>query len=245
TMADMNIPANDVPAKQDPAITPPTRTNDQILPSRKRVHIGKSNCVLDIQNYQLDEQWFNLHKDILRDALDITPTNDNNPYVPPPSSDMVIKYAKTSCALDSLRKNLATASHEKKKTTHLLIPNVRFVGTDGREIFGMPLPDALLTDEIKGAPNYAKRSKGELLEKIRKPRSPLKLVDEPNAKDVPVEESSYNKEEANLQRALELSLKEQAERTQGPARPVAGPNPSIQDKGQAGSNPGDAAESQP
>nr|GEV15588.1 hypothetical protein [Tanacetum cinerariifolium] len=37
---------------------------------------------------------------------------------------------------------------------------------------------------------------------------------------VPIEEPAYNKEEANLQRALELSLKEQAERTQGPTRPV-------------------------
>nr|GEU82812.1 hypothetical protein [Tanacetum cinerariifolium] len=89
------------------------------------------------------------------------------------------------------RKNLTTASREKKKTTHLLIPSVRFtkliihhlktkhnthlrtglplhhshkehvlntlrfVGKDGREIFGMPIPDALLTDEIKGAPYYS------------------------------------------------------------------------------------------
>nr|GFC61117.1 hypothetical protein [Tanacetum cinerariifolium] len=99
--------------------------------------------------------------------------------------------AKTSRALDSLRKNLATASCEKKKTTHLLIPSVRFtkliihhlktkhnihqrtgsllhyshdenvlntlrfIGKDGREIFGMSIPDALLTDEIKGAPYYS------------------------------------------------------------------------------------------
>nr|GEW92372.1 hypothetical protein [Tanacetum cinerariifolium] len=88
------------------------------------------------------------------------------------------------------RKNLATASHRKKKTTHMLIPSIRFtkliiyhlktkhsihprfgsplhyshdksilntlryVKKDGREIFGMPIPDALLTDEIKGASYY-------------------------------------------------------------------------------------------
>ncbi|GJY09586.1 hypothetical protein Tco_0377771 [Tanacetum coccineum] len=39
----------------------------------------------------LDEQWFNLHKYILRDALDISPANDNNPFVTPPSSDTVIE----------------------------------------------------------------------------------------------------------------------------------------------------------
>ncbi|GJU05943.1 ribonuclease H-like domain-containing protein [Tanacetum coccineum] len=37
---------------------------------------------------------------------------------------------------------------------------------------------------------------------------------------VPDEEPAYNEDEANLQRALELSLKEQSEQTQGPARPV-------------------------
>nr|GEV67923.1 retrovirus-related Pol polyprotein from transposon TNT 1-94 [Tanacetum cinerariifolium] len=299
-MADMNIPTNDAPAKQAPAIAPPTRTDDQILPSSK--------CC------QLDEQWFNLHKYILIDALDITPANDNNPYVAPPSSDTFIEYVNTLGYPSTLRnmsamKNLATASREKKKTSHLLILSVRltkliihhlktkhnihprtgsslhyshdenilntlrFVGKDGREIFGMPIPDALLTDEIKRAPYYgeyqehvakyqqyldaehgkaeeggaieslkatkvtkpkkqklvketldepspAKRSKGGLVGKIRKPRSPIKLVDEPIAKDVPFEEPAYNEEEANLQRALELCLKEQAKRTQGPTCPV-------------------------
>ncbi|GJR77565.1 retrovirus-related pol polyprotein from transposon TNT 1-94 [Tanacetum coccineum] len=253
TMADMNIPANDAPTVQAPAITPPTRTDDQIFPSSKWVPIGKSNCVLDVQksqrnpifplamailkntnffraftasstipaiyiqqfwdtmcfnsstglySCQLDEQWFNLHKDILRDALDITLTNDDNPFVAPPSSDTVIEYvntlgypntprnANTSCALDYLRKNLITASHGKKKTAHLLIPNVRFtkliihhlktkhnihprtgsalhysheekvlntlryIGKDEGEIFGMSIPDALLTDTNKRAPYY-------------------------------------------------------------------------------------------
>ncbi|GJV33434.1 reverse transcriptase domain-containing protein [Tanacetum coccineum] len=52
------------------------------------------------------------------------------------------------------RKNLATASRRKKKTAHLLIPNVRYVGNNGREIFGMPIHDAFLTDAIKSAPYY-------------------------------------------------------------------------------------------
>ncbi|GJU73212.1 retrovirus-related pol polyprotein from transposon TNT 1-94 [Tanacetum coccineum] len=260
-MADLNIPANDVPVEQAPAVAPPIRTDDQILPVNKWVPIGKSNCVLDvlksqrnpifpivvallkntnffraftasstipaiyIQQFwdtmcfnsstglyscQLDEQWFNLHKDLLRDALDITPTN---------------------------------------MTTILL-----FVGNDGREIFGMPIPDALLIDEIKGAPYYsdyqehvsknqqildapkkrklvketsddplpAKRSK-DGVGKRHKAKSPLKLIDEPNDEGVPVEEPAHDDEEADLQRALELSLKEQGERTQGPACPVRRP----------------------
>ncbi|GJZ98931.1 retrovirus-related pol polyprotein from transposon TNT 1-94 [Tanacetum coccineum] len=259
-MVDLNIPANDVPVEQAPAVAPPIRTDDQILPVNKWVPISKSNCAfttssiipaiyiqqfwdtmcfnssIGLYKYQLDEQWFNLHEDLLRDALDITPTNNNNPFVAPPSSDIVIDYVNTleypsmlrnvfvmsvnalyqpwravlsmiNMCLTGLRnslsihtnlshqktreQNLATASRGKKKTALLLILNVRFtkliihhlrtkhnihprtglplyyshdenvlntlrfVGKDGREIFGMPIPDALLTNEIKGAPYYS------------------------------------------------------------------------------------------
>ncbi|GJU66589.1 retrovirus-related pol polyprotein from transposon TNT 1-94 [Tanacetum coccineum] len=391
-MADLNILANDVPMEQAPAVAPPIRTDDQILPVNKWVPIGKSNCVLDvlksqrnpifsmvvallkntnffrafttssmipaiyIQQFwdtmcfnsstglyscQLDEQWFNLHKDLLRDALDITPTNDNNPFVAPPSSNTVIDYVNTlgypstlmnvsamsvnalyqpwrtvlsminmcltgkTVGYDRPRhlvlKNLATTSGGKKKTALLLIPNVRFtkliihhlrtkhniyprtgsplhylhnenvlntirfVGKDGREIFGMPIPYAFLTDEIKGAPYYndyqehfakyqqildAERGKAEeggatessKATKVTKPKATKvtkpagdpapkkrKLVketlDDPlpakrSKAGVPVEEPAHDDEEADLQRALELSLKEKGERTQGPARPM-------------------------
>ncbi|GKC58219.1 retrovirus-related pol polyprotein from transposon TNT 1-94 [Tanacetum coccineum] len=214
-------------------------------------------------------------------------------------------------------------SHEES-----ILNTLSFVGKDGREIFGMPIPDALLTHEIKGAPYYgdyqehvakhqqsldeergkaekegatesfeatkvtkpkavkainpletldepspAKRSKGGLVTKKRKPKSPLKLVDEPSDEGVLVEEPAYNKEDANLQRALELSLMEQGAQTQDQLLPSmdaelnlidietesdeeaskinvgnqegqAGPNPGIQDEGQAGPNPGEQDEGQ-
>ncbi|GJV97277.1 hypothetical protein Tco_1548854 [Tanacetum coccineum] len=313
-----------------------------------------------------------MHEYSSRDALDISPANDNNPFVAPPSSDTVIEYVNTLGYPSTLRnvsamfvnalyqpwrailsminmcltskttgfdrprhpvlqilwgiihrsnidyakriweefvqsiqtfltdkKNLATAARGKKKTAHLLILSVRFTkliihhlrtkhnihprtgsplhysheksilitlrffGKDGREIFGMPIPDALLTDKIKGAPYYsdyqehvakyqqfldaehgkteeggatessdatkvtkptaakvtkpavketpdepspAKRSKGGLVGKRRKPKSPLKLVDEPSDEGLPVEEPAHTDEEA--------------ERTQGPTHPV-------------------------
>ncbi|GJU97386.1 retrovirus-related pol polyprotein from transposon TNT 1-94 [Tanacetum coccineum] len=233
------------------------------------------NASTGLYNCQLDEQWFNLYNDLLRDALDITPTNDNNPFVAPPSSDTVIEYVNTlgyPCMLRNVsamsvnalyqpwrailsminmcltsktagynrlrhpvlqilwgiihrsnfdyaqriweefvqsiqtfltdRKNLTTALRGKKKTAHLLIPSVRFIRKDGWEIFGMSIPDSLLTDDIKGAPYY-----DEYLEH---------LVDE----GVPEKEPVDDDEEADLQWALELSLKDQGERTQGPTRPV-------------------------
>ncbi|GJS50708.1 retrovirus-related pol polyprotein from transposon TNT 1-94 [Tanacetum coccineum] len=52
------------------------------------------------------------------------------------------------------------------------------------------------------------------------PKGPLQLVDEFVDEGVPEKEPVYGDEEANLQRALELRLKDQGERTQGPARPV-------------------------
>ncbi|GKF74910.1 hypothetical protein Tco_0224354, partial [Tanacetum coccineum] len=51
-MADLNIPANDAPMKQAPAVAPQIRTDDQILPLSKWVPIGKSNCVLDVHKPQ-------------------------------------------------------------------------------------------------------------------------------------------------------------------------------------------------
>ncbi|GJS50707.1 hypothetical protein Tco_0624069, partial [Tanacetum coccineum] len=205
TMADMNIPANDVPAEQAPTIAPPIRADDQILPVSNWVLIGKSNCVLDIlkpqkspisqvavailkntnflrafmtsstilaiyiQQFwdtmcydsttgmyrcQVDEQWFNLHKEIIRDALQITPTNDNDPFVAPPSSGTVIEYGNT-LGYPGMLKNVSamsvnslyqpwrailsminmcltgkTAGYDRPR--HLVLS----VGKDGREIFG-------------------------------------------------------------------------------------------------------------
>ncbi|GJV18938.1 hypothetical protein Tco_1367958 [Tanacetum coccineum] len=41
---------------------------------------------------QLDEQWFDLTKDILRDALQITPVDSNNAFSSPPTPDALIKF---------------------------------------------------------------------------------------------------------------------------------------------------------
>nr|GEU85631.1 retrovirus-related Pol polyprotein from transposon TNT 1-94 [Tanacetum cinerariifolium] len=65
------------PFSQAPAMTPLVRTDDQILP--------RIRC-------QLDEQWFKLTKDTLREALQITPINNNQPFVSPPSFDALINF---------------------------------------------------------------------------------------------------------------------------------------------------------
>ncbi|GJV48692.1 retrovirus-related pol polyprotein from transposon TNT 1-94 [Tanacetum coccineum] len=114
-MADVNAPI-----EQAPAVAPPTRTDEQILPRIRWVPIGKSNCYLDAEKSQsntiykiavdilkhtnifrvtyggykcqLDEQWFNLTKDTLRDALQITPVNNNKAFSSPPTQDTLINF---------------------------------------------------------------------------------------------------------------------------------------------------------
>ncbi|GJX35783.1 monodehydroascorbate reductase [Tanacetum coccineum] len=101
-MVDVNAPV-----EQEPVVAPPTRTDEQILPRIRWVPIGKSNCYLDAKvqsnqsnkiaitrgyKCQLDEQWFNLTKDTLRDALRITPVNNNKAFSPPLTQDILINF---------------------------------------------------------------------------------------------------------------------------------------------------------
>ncbi|GKF59119.1 hypothetical protein Tco_0175905, partial [Tanacetum coccineum] len=50
--------------------------------------------------------------------------------------------------------HLRTGSPLHHSHDESILNTLKFVGKDGREIFSMPIPDALLTDEIKGAPYY-------------------------------------------------------------------------------------------
>ncbi|GJW62607.1 hypothetical protein Tco_0111942 [Tanacetum coccineum] len=130
-------------AEHVPAMAPPVRTDEQILPRIRWVPIGKSNCYLNeeksqpspiykiavdilkqtnffraftasstipaiyIQQFwdticfdskagsykcQLDEQWFDLTKDTLRDALQITPVDNNRAFSPPPTPDTLVEF---------------------------------------------------------------------------------------------------------------------------------------------------------
>ncbi|GJW63055.1 hypothetical protein Tco_0114939, partial [Tanacetum coccineum] len=239
------------------------------------------NSSTGLYSCQLDEQWFNLQKDILRDALNITPANDNNPFVAPPSSDTVIEYVNTLGYPSTLRnmstisvnafyqpwrailsminmcltgkttrydtprhpvlqilwgiihrsninyderiweefvqsiqtfltnrKNLATAARGKKKTAHLLIPKRGKAEEGGatESSYATKVTKPKAAKETPDEPSPAKRSKGGLVEKRRKPKSPLKLVDKPSDEGVPVEDPAHTDEEADLQRALELKV---------------------------------------
>nr|GFB94670.1 hypothetical protein [Tanacetum cinerariifolium] len=214
TMANMNIPANDAPAEQAHAFWDTMCFNSST---------GLYSC-------QLDEQWFNIHKDILRDALDITPTNDNNPFVAPPSSDTVIEYVNTLGYLSKItgfdkprhlvlqilwgrillrllvgrRRPLICSSqalgapYYGEYQEHVAKYQQHLDAEHGKAVEGGATESFKATKETPNETSPAKRSKGGLVRNIRKPMSSLKLVDEPSAEDVPVEQPAYNEEEANL-----------------------------------------------
>nr|GEU80169.1 hypothetical protein [Tanacetum cinerariifolium] len=151
-----------------------------------------------------------------------------------------------------------------------------------QEVFGMPILGNLITSDIQGEPYYqeylekvskhqrylaARRSKSGLVTNRRKPTRSLRSVDESVDKGIPEKEPRFDDEEAEVQRALEESLKSvyDAPRTPKMKSPAnqfifqrrtstltgpsgeghAGPNPGEQDEGQAEPNLGDAAASQP
>ncbi|GJX25199.1 hypothetical protein Tco_0231495 [Tanacetum coccineum] len=72
-MADENVPA-----------PTPTRSDDQILPFAAWVPIGKSNY--------LDENWFTVDANLLREALEITPIDQAHEFVSPPSGDAIMYF---------------------------------------------------------------------------------------------------------------------------------------------------------
>ncbi|GJW89924.1 retrovirus-related pol polyprotein from transposon TNT 1-94 [Tanacetum coccineum] len=375
TMVDVNVSAL---AEQAPAMAPPARTDDQILPCIRWVPIGKRNYYLDVECCQLDEQWFDLTKDTLRDALQITPVDTNNAFYSPLTLDALIKFVNDLGYLKVIRhlsdvvtndmfqpwrvlttiinlcltgktsgferprapvlqilwgivnrahidyaermweeftqsihtfiedkKNLAQHTQGKKKATLIVIPSVRFTklivyylqskhkfhprpgsplhlpneepvlgylkfsakGTK-REVFGMPIPNDLITDDIRGeqyyndylekvakhqrylageevktseAPSLAKRSKAGKVVKKQTKKSSLQLVDEFVDEDVPENEPRIGDEEADLQKAVEESLKEFHSAREGPLLPVVirepesgkkiQPLPEVQGKG--------------
>nr|GEW60007.1 E-beta-farnesene synthase [Tanacetum cinerariifolium] len=317
-MADVNVNAH---AEQLPVMAPPNSTDEQILP-RSSWFWDTVRYVKNTRSYsrQLDEQWFNLNKDILKDALQITPVDNNNSFSSPPTPDVHFvndlgypMWEESTQSIHSFikdKKNLAFHTQGKKKANPLVIPSVRFTKliihhlqskhkfhsrpdsplhlpyeeyvlgylkfsakVTKREVFGMPILNELITDDIRGGlyyneylekvakhqryldgeegsdpdsptpkpakatkpkatkqsmplvpkaapkkrrlvketsdePSPAKRSKPGLVTKKRKPTISLRLVDEFVDEGVPENEPRFDDKEANLQRAMEESLKD-------------------------------------
>nr|GEW66820.1 hypothetical protein [Tanacetum cinerariifolium] len=178
TMVDVNVNA---PADQAPTMAPPTYTNDQILPHirwfwdtvRYEKSIGCYKC-------QLDEQWFDLTKDTLRDALMLTPVDNNNAFSSPLTPNALINffndldYPKVVRTLSDVVNNDMFQPKYKfhpRPDSPLHLPNeepglgyLKF-STNGtkQEVFGMPISIELIIADIQGEQYYK-----EYLEKVAK-----------------------------------------------------------------------------
>nr|GEX28381.1 hypothetical protein [Tanacetum cinerariifolium] len=196
-MADVNAPSG-----QTLTMAPPVRADDQILPHIRWVPIGKSNCYLDLEKsqsnpiykiadtilydkkagcykYQLDEQWFDLTKETLREALQITPFNHNQAFAAPLSIDGLINFVNqlgypkekraTLIVIPSIRFTKLIIHHLQRKNKfhprpdsphHLsneepVLGYLKFSAKGTKsEVFKMPIPDSLITAEIQQATYY-------------------------------------------------------------------------------------------
>nr|GEY93896.1 histone deacetylase 14 [Tanacetum cinerariifolium] len=112
---------------------------------------------------QLDEQWFDLTKDTLRDALQITPVNNNQAFTSPLTYDVLINFVN-ELGYPKLVRNLSNVRKHKfhQNLSPLHLPNEEPIlgylkfsanGTK-REVFGMPIPGSLITADIQEASYY-------------------------------------------------------------------------------------------
>nr|GEV85519.1 retrovirus-related Pol polyprotein from transposon TNT 1-94 [Tanacetum cinerariifolium] len=178
TMADVNVNA---PVDQAPTMLPPTRTDDQILP-HIRWDIVRYDKTVGCYKCQLDEQWFDLTKYTLRDALQITPVNDNNAFSSPPTPDALINFVN-DLGYPKVVKNLSDivtndmfqlftkmiiyylqSKHKfhPRPDSPLHLPNeepvlgyLKFSAKGTKlEVFGMPILNNLITADIQGEQYY-------------------------------------------------------------------------------------------
>ncbi|GJX34618.1 hypothetical protein Tco_0246175 [Tanacetum coccineum] len=304
TMADVNVNA---PAEQAPAMAPPTRTDEQILPRSRWVPVGKSNCYLDVERSQSNPIYKILvyimkHTNFFRAFI----ASSTIPSIYIQQFWDIVRYDKTtgsySCQLNEKWFTKLIIHHlQSKHKFHprpgspLHLPNEEPVlgylkfsakGTK-REVFRMPIPNNLITADIQGeqyynsylekvakhhrylageevsdpdspapkpakatkpkatkqskplapkaapvtkpaaakapkttVPSLAKRPKAGKVIKKRTQKSSLQLVDEFVDEGVPVNESRFGDEEADLKKAVEESLKDVHAAHQGPLPPV-------------------------
>nr|GEX78806.1 hypothetical protein [Tanacetum cinerariifolium] len=134
-------------------------------PRKNKSHLRTSNCIDSSSRLKriLDEQWFDLTKETLREALQITSVNHNQAFAAPPSIDGLIDFVN-QLGYPKLVMNLSNRKHRfhprPDSAFHLandepVLGYLKFSakGTK-REVFGMPIPGRLITADIREASNY-------------------------------------------------------------------------------------------
>nr|GEY11953.1 copia protein [Tanacetum cinerariifolium] len=157
-MADVNAPSG-----QAPAMAPPVRTDDQILPRIRWVPNGKSNCYLDLEKSQ-GNPIYKIVVDLLKNTNFLRAFTTSSTILSIYIQQFwdTVQYDKKAgsykCQLDEQWRH----KFYPRPDSPLHLPNEEPVlgylkfsakGTK-REVFGMPIPGSLITADIQVASYY-------------------------------------------------------------------------------------------
>nr|GFA88342.1 hypothetical protein [Tanacetum cinerariifolium] len=147
---------------------------------------------------QLDEQWFDLTKDILRDALQITPVNDNNAFSSPPTLDALINF------VNDLGKQYYKEYLEK------VVKHQRYIAGEKRSDHDSHAPK----------PAMATKKSKPLVPKVDLRPPVIKPASSQQPEPKPAPEPRFDDKEVDIQRAVEESLKSVYDAPRGPLPPM-------------------------
>nr|GEW42327.1 histone deacetylase 14 [Tanacetum cinerariifolium] len=118
--------------------------------------------------FQLDEEWFILDANLLREALQISPVDQDHQFVSPPSDDAIMDFVNqlgysgeihfvSRMAVNNLHHNIHKRSGSPLNLAEddLSLGNLKFVPKgEIDEVFRMKILEELITDNIRKAPYY-------------------------------------------------------------------------------------------
>ncbi|GJZ85323.1 retrovirus-related pol polyprotein from transposon TNT 1-94 [Tanacetum coccineum] len=67
-------------------------TNVPLIYIQQLWNTTENDAKTGVYRFQLDEQWFDLNSNLLRNTLEITPIDSAHPFLPPPDSDLIMDF---------------------------------------------------------------------------------------------------------------------------------------------------------
>nr|GEU61428.1 monodehydroascorbate reductase [Tanacetum cinerariifolium] len=122
-------------------MAPPTCIDDQILP-RNRSY----TC-------RLDEQWFDLTKDTLKDPLQITPVDNNHSFSSPPTPNVLINFVN-DLGYPKVVRTLSTIVTNDMHQPWRALTTIIYLCLTGMTL-GFKRPRALVLQILRGVVNQA------------------------------------------------------------------------------------------
>nr|GEV64173.1 retrovirus-related Pol polyprotein from transposon TNT 1-94 [Tanacetum cinerariifolium] len=206
-------PRSDNMANDNVPAYAPTRSDDQILPYAAWFwDTLMFEAKTGDYHFQLDEDWFRLDANLLREALEITPVDQAHQFVSPPSGDAIMNFARLLDLIgpDLVLNTIAAEKEGGKKKTALKAdkPMKPTQAKQAKPATGkQPKPKPVKEKSTKPIP-LQKASKGKVT-KVQNIKSFLQLVDEPDEEQdqpVPEPEPQGAGEEYDIEGAIQMSL---------------------------------------